>query len=144
MTTIAESAQVCGNELIHELMELQLDPDQFVIFGSAPLLAHGLRTIVHDLDIVARGDAMDFARKNGTLRVGRYSGDPVWHLNNGRLQFSAGWITNSWDANQLIDNAEIIQGLRFACLSDVLRYKQELLRKKDLADIARIQSYLCQ
>ncbi|MFD5249480.1 hypothetical protein ACFWIW_33370 [Amycolatopsis sp. NPDC058340] len=144
MTTIAEAAQVCDNELIHELMELELDPDQFVIFGSAPLLAHGLRAIVHDLDIVARGAVMDFARKTGTLGVGRYSGDPVWHLNNGRLQFSAGWITNHWDANQLIDNAEVIGSLRFARLSDVLRYKQELLRKKDLTDITRIQSYLRQ
>lgn len=142
MTPIAETKRVCDNEFIHELVALKLDPDQFVIFGSAPLLAHGLRTTVHDLDIVARGDAMALARRTGTLGVGTYSGDPVWHLHNGRIQVSAGWITNRWSADHLIDNAEIIDGLRFAQLRDVLRYKQDLLREKDLTDIAKIQSYL--
>lgn len=142
MTPIAETKRMCDNEFIHELVALNLDPDQFVIFGSAPLLAHGLRATVRDLDIVARGDVMAWARRTGTLGVGSHSGDPVWHLNKGRIQFSAGWITNHWSTDRLIDGAEIIDGLRFAHLRDVLQYKQDLLRKKDLTDIARIQSYL--
>ena len=35
--------------------ELDLDRRDFVIFGSGPLLAHGLRSGIRDLDIVARG-----------------------------------------------------------------------------------------
>jgi hypothetical protein len=41
-----------------------------------------------------------------------------------------------------MDNAEVVGGLRLARLEDVLRYKEELLRPKDMADIARIRAYL--
>ena len=42
----------------------------------------------------------------------------------------------------LIDNAEVIAGLRFARLVDVLRYKRKLRRAKDAADIAAMHGYL--
>lgn len=142
MATIAEAKRICDNKFINELVALNLDPDQFVIFGSSPLLVHGLRATVHDLDVVARGEVMAWVRQTGTPDVGTYSGDPVWHLCRGRLQFSAGWITSLWSPDDLIDSAEIIGGLRFARLRDVLQYKMELRRPKDLVDIARIQAYL--
>jgi hypothetical protein len=131
-----------ANELVRDLMGLDLDPHQFVIFGSAPLLVHGLRETVRDLDVVARGEVIACARQTGTPAIGAHSGDPVWQLGDGRLQFSAGWITSSWNTDDLIANAELVGGLRFARLSDVLRYKMELRRPKDLADIERIQSHL--
>ncbi len=53
------------------------------------------------------------------------------------------WISASrWNTDELIDEAEIIEGFRFASLQDVLRYKIALSRPKDLADIAKIARYL--
>lgn len=134
--------QIADNGFIRELLALDLDPGQFVVFGSAPLLVHGLRTAVRDLDVVARGDVMAWARRTGTPGVGAYSGDPVWQLCGGRVQFSERWITNRWDSAELIENAEVVGGLRFARLRDVLDYKLELRRPKDLADIERIREHL--
>lgn len=142
MTAAVKARRINDNTLIRQLVELRLDPDEFVIFGSAPLLAHGLRTRVRDLDVVARGEVLRWAQRVGEPGVGSLSGEPVWQLGNGRLHVSAGWISSRWDPDELIDNAEVVDGLRFARLRDVLRYKRELSRPKDLVDIRRIQGYL--
>ncbi|MGW3999872.1 hypothetical protein [Amycolatopsis sp. NPDC004772] len=142
MPTTPEADRLFRNRLVRELVALDLDPDQFVVFGSAPLLAHGLRTTIRDLDVVARGDVLTWAKRTGTPGVGAYSGDPVWQFCGGRIQFSAGWITPQWDVGELMDGAEVIGGLRWARPGDVLRYKLELLRPKDRVDIAKIRAYL--
>ena len=142
MATTPDANRLFRNRLVRELVAMDLDPGQFVLFGSAPLLAHGLRTTIRDLDVVARGDVLAWAKRAGTPGVGACSGDPVWQFGHGRIQFSAGWITPRWDVDELMDGADVIGGLRWARPEDVLRYKLELLRPKDLADIAKIRAHL--
>jgi hypothetical protein len=135
-----------GNQVLSEdrllrrlemlITELQLDRRDFVIFGSGPLLAHGLRRRIHDLDIVARGDTWQKVREYGVAESGTVNGAPIAQFWDGHIQFSAGWVSARWNAGQLIDRAEVIQGLPFARLADVLAYKQELRRPKDRPDIA--------
>ncbi len=60
------------------------------------------------------------------------------------IQFSPGWISGDWDTDDLIDRAEIIQGLPFAQLTDVLAYKQKLNRPKDRPDIKELLDLLRQ
>jgi hypothetical protein len=51
-------------------------------------------------------------------------------------------VPKTWTADVLIERAEIIQGLRFARLADVLAYKQMLMRPKDMADIQALSQTL--
>jgi hypothetical protein len=131
------------NRLIRRLAmlvsELDLDVRDFVIFGSGPLLAHGLRYGIHDLDVVARGPAWRRAREHGVRGTGSFNGAPMAMFWNGLIQFSQGWISADWDADDLIDRAETIQGWPFAGLTDVLAYKRILLRPKDYPDIAALR-----
>ena len=131
------------NRLIRRLAmlvtELDLDRRDFVIFGSGPLLAHGLRCGIRDLDIVARGPAWQQACEYGCPGTGSINGAPMALFWNGLIQFSPGWISADWDADDLIDRAETVQGWPFARLTDVLAYKQVLLRPKDHPDIAALQ-----
>jgi hypothetical protein len=53
----------------------------------------------------------------------------------GLIQFSQGWISEDWDADDLIDRAEIIQGLPFAKLTDVSHTSRSCAGPKDLPDI---------
>ncbi|HEY0932993.1 MAG TPA: hypothetical protein VGD91_04535 [Trebonia sp.] len=115
---------------------LDLDRRDFVIFGSGPLLAHGLRSGVRDLDIVARGTAWQRVSACGYPGTGSVTGAPLALFWDGLIQFSREWITGDWDADDLIGRAESIQGWPFAPLADVLAYKQLLLRPKDHRDIA--------
>jgi hypothetical protein len=118
--------------------ELDLDVRDFVIFGSGPLLAHGLRYGIHDLDVVARGPAWQRVLEHGCPGTGSVNGAPMALFWNGLIQFSRGWISADWDADDLIDRAQSIQGMPFATLADVLAYKEILLRPKDYPDIAAL------
>jgi hypothetical protein len=128
---------------LHALVaELDLDPNDFVIFGSGPLLAHGLREHISDLDIVARGETAERAFACGAKVLGEINGAELAVFDDGRIQFSRGWISDAWSADELIDKAKFIGGLRYARLDDVLRFKQALGRLKDLKDIEAIQRFL--
>jgi hypothetical protein len=135
MIEMANHVDILKNPLIRHLIALNLDRDDFVVFGSAPLLAHGLRRSIGDLDIVARGAAWRRACELGVPAIGTISGDPIVSLCGGFIQVSQEWVPRSRSADDLIGRAEIIQGLRFAQLADVLAYKQMLMRPKDIADI---------
>ena len=134
------------NKLIRRLAvlvtEFDLDPRDFVIFGSGPLLAHGLRYGINDLDIVARGPAWQRASQYGCRGTGSVNGAPMALFWNGLIQFSQEWISADWDTDDLIDRAETIQGWPFARLTDVLAYKRILLRPKDQPDIAALHHAL--
>jgi len=136
------------NRLIRRLAllvaELDLDRRDFVVFGSGPLLAHGLRHGVSDLDIVARGRVWRQVRQWGTPGTGSVNGAPMALFWNGLIQFSPGWISADWDADNLIGRAERIQGWPFAPLSEVLAYKRVLLRPKDHRDIAALHRPMLQ
>ena len=130
------------NRLIRRLAmlvsELDLDVRDFVIFGSGPLLAHGLRNGTRDLDVVARGPAWQRVREHGCPGTGSVNGAPMALFWNGLIQFSQGWISADWDTDDLIGRAQAIQGWPFATLADVLAYKEILLRPKDYPDIAAL------
>ena len=124
--------------------ELDLDRRDFVIFGSGPLLAHGLRHGIRDLDIVARGSTWRVVREYGCPDTGSINGAPMAQFWNGLIQFSRGWISDDWDCDDLIGRAERIQGWPCAQLADVLAYKQMLLRPKDRLDIAALHQAMLQ
>jgi hypothetical protein len=130
------------NRLIRRLAmlvtELDLDRRDFVIFGSGPLLAHGLRYDIRDLDIVARRSVWQRVLEYGSPDTGSITNAPMALFWNGLIQFSQGWISDDWDTDDLIGRAEGIQGWPFAQLTDVLAYKQMLLRPKDHLDIAAL------
>jgi hypothetical protein len=136
-----EDRLIC--RLVKLVTDLDLNRRDFVIFGSGPLLAHGLRQSVRDLDVVARGTAWDRASRHGTPARGSINGAPMALFWGGLIQFSQGWVPDDWDADDLINRAEVIQGLPFAQLTDVLTYKQALHRPKDRQDIATLLHALC-
>jgi hypothetical protein len=143
--TAAHVTTLSDNSLFRRLVkivtELDLDRRDFVIFGSGPLLAHGLRNRIRDLDVVARGTVWKIVSQYGCPGVGDFNAAPMALFWGDRIQFSRGWISDEWDADDLIDRAEIIQELPFAQLTDILAYKQRLRRPKDLPDIAALHHH---
>jgi hypothetical protein len=146
MHEVLGAAALYENRLIRYLVELMaklgLERRDFVIFGSGPLFAHGLRQNLSDLDIVARGAVWQRVSEHGLPATGTINGAPLALFWDGQVQFSRGWISDDWDADTLIDSAEHIHGLPFARLADVLEYKQALRRPKDLQDIEDIEALL--
>jgi hypothetical protein len=67
-------------------------------------------------------------------------GDPVVRLAGGAIEIFGGWL--GWDVDAIIDGAEVIEGLSFACLEDVLAFKLHHGRPKDLAHARLIAEHL--
>jgi hypothetical protein len=138
----ASTPGIHRHPLLRRLITMGLQTGDFVVFGSAPLLVHGIRADVRDIDIVARGAAWQQARATGVAAVGPITGSPMAYFWGGRIEVSPQWTSPNWDVDLLIHNADAVQGVRFARLQDVLAHKRALGRKKDEADIAAIELHL--
>lgn len=137
----AAAERVGRHPLVRRLLALDLDPDDYVVFGSGPLLAHGVRPDVGDLDVVARGAAWSRAKELGVPGRGGVTGAPMARMPEGRINFFRDWITADWDPDELIDGADVVAGVRFARLSEVLAYKRMLMRPKDVVDIRALAEF---
>ena len=128
-----------GEALRRKVAALRLPAGDYAVFGSGPLLAHGLVRRVNDVDVLARGTAWEAAKGLGD-RVTGEMGDPVVRLGDGEVEIFGGWL--GMDADGIIDSARPVRGLPFARLEDVLAFKRLLGRPKDREHIRLIQRYL--
>jgi hypothetical protein len=126
------------------LQSLHLTVHDYVILGSAPLYAHGLISdLPNDVDAVARRSAWEAAcRIAQPVRAAK--GDSVVRLFDGAVEIFDGWFGMPWNMDEIIETAEIIDGLPFARLSYIAEFKRTLNRPKDHDHIRKIEAYLAQ
>ncbi|MFE5092761.1 hypothetical protein ACFRCI_20990 [Streptomyces sp. NPDC056638] len=127
---------------VRELISLHLPAADYVVAGSGPLLAHGLRQDVSDLDIVARGDAWKIASNMAEAAV-----PPSGHglrvvLFGGDIEIFDRWLPGARDTDSLINSAELIEEIPFCPLSEVLNWKVRSNRVKDKQDVELIERYM--
>ena len=116
---------------------LKLPPRDYTVFGSGPLLAHGLVTSVNDVDILARGAAWERAKELERAQRAP-GGDAVVRLRG--VEIFSGWL--GFDVDAIVEGAELVNGLPFARLADVRAFKKKLGRPKDVEHIRLIEAYL--
>lgn len=117
-------------DLFAALRSLDLPSGDFVIFGSGPLIIRGIIEATNDLDIVSRGAAWDKARSKGEKLI-LSDGAHLASFFDGAITGGATWKYGSFDIDELIDSAEMIDGLPFAPLVCVVEYKRNADRPKD-------------
>ncbi|HEU5130040.1 MAG TPA: hypothetical protein VFU12_18820 [Glycomyces sp.] len=142
------SAEHDGEDLYALVWELVcahgFDTGDFVIAGSGRLWIDGIVHRLSDIDIVARGETWTRAQKlaqspgHDGLYEGENTGDWVAQLYGKRIDVSEFWVRRRDDSDRLIDDAEVVAGLRHLPLSEIVAYKRELDRPKDRDDLARI------
>ncbi|MBD3009140.1 hypothetical protein [Streptomyces sp. 5-10] len=125
--------------LFKKLISLELPVNDFFVAGSGPMLAHGIRSSVGDLDIVARGAAWEKA-----LRLGVPSLAPLGYVDHivlasGEIEVLNGWF--DYDVDQLFSECEVFSGIMFAPLFRVIEWKVRLGREKDRDDIQAINRH---
>jgi predicted nucleotidyltransferase len=54
-----------SEKLLSLLKSLKLPTEDFAVFGSGPMYAHGIKELGHDLDLIARGVAWEKAKEHG-------------------------------------------------------------------------------
>jgi predicted nucleotidyltransferase len=122
---------VQDNDLFDELRTLNLDMTDYAVFGSGPLIVRGIIPETNDLDILCRGRAWQQVQRLGERKhLDKYNVDIV-ELLEGRLTFGTEWGIGEFDADQLIETAELIGEIPFVQLQYVIQYKRLADRKKD-------------
>jgi hypothetical protein len=128
---MAEEGRPELSRLLGEVRALGLPAGNFVLFGSAPLLVRGIVPPTGDVDVLARGPAWEAARALGpTVWLPHHEVDVV-RLLDGRIEIGTVWGIGNVDVDDLIDSAEVIDGLPFAGLAHVRAYKEVAGRPKD-------------
>lgn len=129
------------NKLIRELNSLGLSTDDYAVFGSGPMYAHGIKDLGHDLDIIARGSAWRQACSISFPQNAIWGGLVV-NLFDGQIEIFDSWAPGDWDVDDLIDKSDIIDGIRFVTLENVMKWKRLMGRGKDQIHIKMIEDYL--
>lgn len=126
-------------KLLEEFKKLNLPDGKYVIYGSGPL---GIREIreVHDLDVVVTDDLYKkllekYFKKEKIEEKKRF-------IKLNRIEIIPASYSLIKDIKKVIADADIIDGLRFVRLKDLLRWKRKMGRQKDFEDIKLIKNYL--
>lgn len=134
-------ASLRRNRLIRQVLDLGMPPGDFALAGSAPLYAHGLRSRLRDVDVVARGAAWKIAQTFGKPVEAPSGIGHVVRIGDGEIEIFDRWVAPKWPIGKLIDGAEVIDGIRVVSLRDSLAWKRYLNREKDAADIRLLERY---
>ena len=122
------------------VQKLGLPEKDFAIFGSGPLLVRGIIDAANDLDVLCRGAAWEQVSAAGELQYLERYDVTVCTFREGRITFGREWGIGDVDVNELIESAEIIDGLPFARLEYVIAYKRIAGRRKDMEHLALLKN----
>ncbi|MEW2379934.1 hypothetical protein AB0883_28040 [Micromonospora sp. NPDC047812] len=128
---------------MQKLLSLRLPRQHFAVAGSGPLFARGWISDPGDIDVVARGPAWRIARQHGEATPAPYSDVQRLKLFGGQLEVLDGWFPEVWSVNKLIDEADIIDGVRFVQLSVVIATKKRLSRPRDVEHLNIMEAHGC-
>lgn len=131
---------VSRNPLYTQLLDLDLPQGDYAVFGSGPMFAHDLLESPNDIDLIARGMAWDRLKEIAET-FGVQESPHHLSLFGGKIEAFTMWKPGDWDADELIDSAECIDGVPFVQLHLVLRWKRRINRPKDTLHCRIIEDY---
>jgi len=118
--------------LFDQLRQLDLPVTDYAIFGSGPLVIRGIIPLTNDLDVLCRRDVWDRVCSLGKTRFLQEYDVTVAELGDGAITFGTEWGIGNFDIDELIDTAEVIDGLPFVRLVHVVAYKKIRRSTKDI------------
>lgn len=128
------------SDLFNLLRALSLPQGDYAVFGSGPLIVRRVIEPANDLDVLSRGAAWAAAVETGELVTER--GVTIASHFDGAITFGTEWAIGDFDVDELIDTAEVIDGIPFVRLEHVVAYKEIAGRPKDRRHLAALEDYL--
>ncbi len=125
--------------IFDEVKKINLPLGQYAVVGSGVMSAHGIRQ--HgDVDLIVTTELFEKLKKGGwemskekknVIKYGNYEAD-----------IDCKYGEYQPNSKELIETAEIINGIPFIKLDEVIKFKKALNRDKDKNDIQLINNYL--
>lgn len=134
------NTRMTNHKLFQEVKDMRLPEGTFVLFGSTPMGIRGIKES-RDADILLTEDVWGVFARDSSWERGEMTHGSAW-LRKGNIELWKDWKPGQWDVRQLIDEAEVIDGLPFVSLGRVLEWKKLSSREKDLKDIETIENFL--
>jgi hypothetical protein len=128
-------------DVFSETKKLNFPADQYVVFAGAALAARGIKE-TSDLDIIVTPELLEKCRNEGWVMHPRIDPNDFPALEKGVAEIYTtigGGVTLTF--KELQDRAEVIDGIPFCSLEDVIHIKKIFGREKDFKDIALIEEY---
>ncbi len=116
-----------------KLKKLNLPVEEYAIFGSGPLAIRGIRDSA-DIDIIVKLKLWKKLAK-------KYPQETERLIKINSIDICKNWLPWIKNTNELIDDAEIFERIRFVKLKHVLSWKKKYSRKKDKKDVQLIEQY---
>lgn len=128
-------------EIILKVKTLGWPRGSYIVFGSCPLAAAGIRE-ANDIDFLVSKELFDSLRKEGWVEVQKGPGDKP--LKYDIFEVHESWNFSSYKPTleQLLASADVFNGVPFASLAEVRNWKIASNRPKDLTDIELIDKHL--
>jgi hypothetical protein len=124
-------------DIFAKIHRLKLPPGSFVVVGSGPLAALGLRQ-ANDIDLLVSRTV--YARlKSAGWKEHIYPSTQDTGLAHGDFEVVTSW--HGTKLEDLVDSAVWLDGIAFAHLREVTKWKAKMAREKDLKDLQLIQAY---
>jgi len=125
--------------LFNHLKQLNLNAQNYAIFGSGPLAIRKIIPSSNDLDILCRRDVWDTVCQLGKCEYLEEYDVTIVNLPHHEITFGTVWGIGNFNVNMLINTAEIIDGLPFVQLQHVVHYKKIRGSAKDLAHLQALK-----
>jgi len=119
-----------------KLKELNIEKDDFVIYGSAPMVLRGLKEKNHDLDILVKDNLWN---KLKLMYPNNVNGD---YIDIDCLSFTHTDKDFLGDMDTALKNSDIIDGFHVLTLYQTKIWKEKVGTEKHLKDAKVIEEYL--
>lgn len=131
-----------GTTIFERVAELGLPLGQYAVIGSGVMAAHGIRDF-KDIDLLVTPELYEELKQKGWQEKAVRPDFIV--IEKGMAEASPGIMTLPTyrpDISKLIAEADIINGIPFVKLEEVIAFKRAMGREKDFKDIELIENYL--
>lgn len=127
------------DEIITKVKALNLPKNSYVVFGSSPLAVAGLRP-ANDIDLFVSKEVFLKLKEAGWRELQKSPNDRPLVRDDFEAHDNWNFSSYSPTLTQLLKSAEIIDGIPFASLEEVRKWKAASGRPKDLVDIKLIDT----
>lgn len=120
---------------IATLKELNIPKEDFVIYGSAPMVLRGLKEKNNDLDVLVKENVWE---KLSVKYPNNINGD---YIDINGVSFTHNDMSLFSSMDEVIKNSDIIDGFHILSLSETKKWKEKLGGEKHLKDVKVIDEY---
>ena len=121
---------------INTLKELNIPKEDFVIYGSAPMVLRGLKEKNNDLDVLVKDSLWE---KLSIKYPNNINGD---YIDIEGVSFTHKDMNLLGDINEVIKQSDVIDGFHILSLAETKRWKEKIGGESHLKDAKVIEDYL--